>query len=878
MGDNAVKKIIKIIVPLILMLVCVTGAFAQGTLSEEILNQAKREAGLFLELKSALGLDWLDEYNAYLENPTDNPEPSWDLSVADLVSGGYLSDSFPSDFMITKSGQEVKISRIITSQAMKDVLPIYLPSVTIAGDVVSLIVQRPEQWVAWQAGLLGKVSRDGSDNPDILPNAVLDFGKGSEIRFINDDGKLTGIESLIYKTQELDDRFVNAGGDNMTGDLTIKGNKAWHAGNDGTGSGLDADLLDGKDSSHFTNASNLISGTVPTDRLTGTYKISISGNAATATNANHASSADNADTVDGKHASDFALSGHTHAYVSKAGDTMTGSLTIKGQNIYIDRPSTTGGYARGFAFRDTDGSALEAGIGMYGSGNNPPTTLYMGFGTSPWSSSAGLIVTPTNMTFLSNKVWHAGNDGTGSGLDADLLDGQQGSFYQNASNINAGTLNSARLSGTYGISITGNAATATTASNSDKLDGYHAGEFVKKSGDTATGPIYFQGGLSAEAQSKDNITTRTPSGFWQTNSATTGEGWPQTTNTWYHLLSSTHSNTGNYYAMQFAGNFFNSNDIYYRSTAGSGTTPWNKIWHSGNDGTGSGLDADLLDGQHGAFYQNASNLNAGTVPTGRLSGTYNISISGNAATATNADRLDGYHHDAFVKRAGDTMTGPLGVNFENGITSGIGSHNIKGTGSTDVVGKGFKINWDTDFGFVGLVDKGADRKDMVFANEQTGDNFVFMSQGIEIMALKPGSKTLEIDNKKVLTTGDYGHGKGIDADLLDGKHWSDIKSYIDSNSKAIVAQSLGTNGYVKFNTGLMIQWGRYRYSSGYAASITLNLPYPFPNACLWCNATLDSFHPGSERPSVGCYVVSKSQIKLNKGDVNGGWYWIAIGY
>ncbi|MGB4182846.1 MAG: hypothetical protein WBK41_05520, partial [Dethiobacteria bacterium] len=196
------KKIIKIIVPLILMLVCVTGAFAQGTLSEEILNQAKREAGLFLELKSALGLDWLDEYNAYLENPTDNPEPSWDLSVADLVSGGYLSDSFPSDFMITKSGQEVKISRIINSQAMKDVRPIYLPSVTIAGDVVSLIVQRPEQWVAWQAGLLGKVSRDGSDNPDILPNAVLDFGKGSEIRFINDDGKLTGIESLIYKTQE----------------------------------------------------------------------------------------------------------------------------------------------------------------------------------------------------------------------------------------------------------------------------------------------------------------------------------------------------------------------------------------------------------------------------------------------------------------------------------------------------------------------------------------------------------------------------------------------------------------------------------------------------------------------------------------------------
>ncbi len=40
---------------------------------------------------------------------------------------------------------------------------------------------------------------------------------------------------------------------------------------DGTGSGLDADLLDGNDSTYFTNASNLDSGTVPTIRLgTGT--------------------------------------------------------------------------------------------------------------------------------------------------------------------------------------------------------------------------------------------------------------------------------------------------------------------------------------------------------------------------------------------------------------------------------------------------------------------------------------------------------------------------------------------------------------------------------------------------------------------------------
>ena len=33
------------------------------------------------------------------------------------------------------------------------------------------------------------------------------------------------------------------------------------------------------------------------------------------------------------------------------------------------------------------------------------------------------------------------------------------------------------------------------------------------------------------------------------------------------------------------------------------------------------LDADHLDGQHGSYYRNASNLNAGTIDDARLPGT-----------------------------------------------------------------------------------------------------------------------------------------------------------------------------------------------------------------------------------------------------------------
>ena len=45
------------------------------------------------------------------------------------------------------------------------------------------------------------------------------------------------------------------------------------------------------------------------------------------------------------------------------------------------------------------------------------------------------------------------NTGPDSGLDADTLDGAQGSFYLNSSNQNAGTLPVDRLSGTYNINI-----------------------------------------------------------------------------------------------------------------------------------------------------------------------------------------------------------------------------------------------------------------------------------------------------------------------------------------------------------------------------------------------------------------------------------------
>ena len=55
-------------------------------------------------------------------------------------------------------------------------------------------------------------------------------------------------------------------------------------------------------------------------------------------------------------------------------------------------------------------------------------------------------------------------------------------------------------------------------------------------------------------------------------------------------------------------------DPYIENYAG---TSWYKLWHEGNDGSGSGLDADLLDGQHSSYFTptNDSRLSDTRVPT-----------------------------------------------------------------------------------------------------------------------------------------------------------------------------------------------------------------------------------------------------------------------
>lgn len=120
-------------------------------------------------------------------------------------------------------------------------------------------------------------------------------------------------------------------------------------------------------------------------------------------------------------------------YVKKAGDTMTGKLKINSQlEILSDITDIAITLSRTVEENDAypDIAMImklnDKKIG-YVSGD-----LKKGTVLGNYQSGKSLQISPTGyLTFGGQNVWHAGNDGSGSGLDADLLDGYHAGFANN---------------------------------------------------------------------------------------------------------------------------------------------------------------------------------------------------------------------------------------------------------------------------------------------------------------------------------------------------------------------------------------------------------------------------------------------------------------
>ena len=408
-----------------------------------------------------------------------------------------------------------------------------------------------------------------------------------------------------------------------TGNVYIRGSTAWHAGNDGSGSGLDADTVDGVDSTQFLRSDQ-------SDTMTGELNVTRNG-----------------------------------------GATGSSAPSYSQANIELQ---TSSNHVPAISFHRGGYSA---------------TTLYEYDGqlyANAWTTRAqtGLLLSSGN---IGSYAWTSGNDGSGSGLDADTLDGQHGSYYRNASNLNAGTFpdlfsTSTRYNIGYidGVGVANydklrvwNGATYTIGMNNAMTYGWLNDYamtftmnnqtdrgFVWRDSDDAKSDAAMSLTTNGNLMVKNVIALANKTGnYFQDGS------WGFRHRTPHGYIEFGPANTGHAHIYTDRSNFyFNKTDL-----RALGHT----IWHGGNDGSGSGLDADTVDGTHKANFlgnhqtNNMTIVNRGYYTTstsgqnqnsGSISYGFNYQING-SWTHPYPDLIVGYHTG--MRLGGHTSYG--GVRF-----------------------------------------------------------------------------------------------------------------------------------------------------------------------------------------------------------------------
>lgn len=272
---------------------------------------------------------------------------------------------------------------------------------------------------------------------------------------------------------------------NLTGTPTISSNAIVHLGNDGTGSGVDADLLDGQEAAAFAGVSH-----------------------------NHATT-------------DFSSTTGTGAAVLQTSPNLTGTPTISSNAIYHAGNDGTGSTLDADLLDGNHSTAFAGAVHSHASDGTNFSGGVTGSGAVVLQASPNFTGIPT---LANNKLWSEGNDGTGSGLDADLLDGNHSTAFAGVSHnhasgdFSAGTTGSGAVvlrnapefegvpkvvsSGVaYAIWHANNDGTNSTL-DADLLDGEHASAFADASHSHATGAhTHATADLTAKTGSGSNVVT-----------------------------------------------------------------------------------------------------------------------------------------------------------------------------------------------------------------------------------------------------------------------------------------------------------------------------------------------------------------------------------
>ncbi len=128
------------------------------------------------------------------------------------------------------------------------------------------------------------------------------------------------------------------------------------------------------------------------------------------------------------------------------------------------------------------------------------------------------------------------------------------------------------------------------------------GDYVLRSGDTMTGRLNVDQFTWTRAinVSGTDLNALMTSGFYDGQSLTNS---PDGTSSWFFVEVFRYS-AADTHIRQEASSLSASGGRWVRWRVAGTWLAWQKLWNAANDGAGSGLDADLLDGQDSSYYTN----------------------------------------------------------------------------------------------------------------------------------------------------------------------------------------------------------------------------------------------------------------------------------
>ena len=358
----------------------------------------------------------------------------------------------------------------------------------------------------------------------------------------------------------------------------------------------------------------------------------------------------------------------------------------------------------------------------------------------------------------------------------------------NANNITTGTLSNDRLPATLTKDISGNAATATNAAsagNADTLDSLNSTQFLRSDqSDSMTGTLT----ATALVGNGSGLTNLNASSI--TGGTISAARLPSTMSGIFNGNADTASRWENARTINLTGDasgsvsIDGSSDVTLTVSVSDAATAANALTLGNlnstqflrsdqSDSISGTLTATAFGGNGSALTAlNASNISTGTISNDRLPATITKNISGNAATATNANNLDNLNSTQFLRSdQSDTMSGTLTATAFSGNGSNLTSLNAtnitSGTISDSILPNSMSSNIT---GNADTATRWASSRTITLAGDTTGSVSLNGSADVTLsVTIKDDSHNHTIANIDGLQT------------ALDGKA-SSTNNFVTSNS------------------------------------------------------------------------------------------------